>query len=205
MKIFDSLWRDLGFLGINQPKMFHQNPFNKRNLVSVVALVMFAVSAIGFLIFEAETFDQYSESFYVVATSICYTECCLALVWKRRQIFQLTTDFETIIEKRNKNIRLMYNFFYLLLKNYVMIISGLENPSTRAIYGKANEKANNLADWYYIVLMKITTPGCVVPSCVVTIFFYFTSDTKSEIYNLPFPVWYEYELNYDSFDKSNFF
>lgn len=67
-----------------------------------------------FMLFEAETFQQYCETFYPFITS-AVNMCGLAVTFlKRKKVFQLIRDFEDIIETR-KHILLVESKIKLLL------------------------------------------------------------------------------------------
>lgn len=72
----------------------------------------------------------------------------------------------------------------------MVIILGIEKPASKAIYEQANEKANKIMEMYYFAIIKVTPPSVILPSLILTIYHYFTMDDASDIYRLPFPIWY---------------
>lgn len=40
------------------------------------------------------------------------------------------------------------------------------------------------------VIMNITAPGFVLPKAILCVFVYFTTESKADAFELPFPMWY---------------
>lgn len=72
----------------------------------------------------------------------------------------------------------------------MVIILGIENPASKAIYEQANEKANKTSEMYCFAIVKVTPPSVILPRLILNIYHYFTMDDASNIYRLPFPMWY---------------
>lgn len=58
------------------------------------------ISLIQFLISEAQTFQDYSESVYPLSTILTDFFVVIIYVWKKEQIFKLVDDLENAIEER---------------------------------------------------------------------------------------------------------
>lgn len=41
----------------------------------------------------------------------------------------------------------------------MLIILGIENPTSKAIYEQANKKSNKIMEMYYFTLVKVTFPA----------------------------------------------
>lgn len=69
-----------------------------------------------------------------------------------------------------------------------LMISGLHNPISKQIYTEASKKVETLSEFVYFVMVKISVPGVMLPSCLITVSNYLMADLKAESFFLPFPV-----------------
>lgn len=69
-------------------------------LLGYGVLLSATVLVTGFLVFEAETFEEFSENFYEFATTITDTFYFISMHWVCKQFFELNDHFEKIIKKR---------------------------------------------------------------------------------------------------------
>lgn len=69
-------------------------------LLGYGVLLSATVLVTGFLVFEAETFEEFSEHFYEFATTITDTFYFISMHWVCKQFFELNDHFEKIIKKR---------------------------------------------------------------------------------------------------------
>lgn len=97
MKIFQSIISNLNSEGIAWPQ---KHPFNVKNITILVNLSLATILATLFLLLEAETFSDYGDSFYVIASTIVSSVIFAVIVWKTQEIFKLINSFETIIQER---------------------------------------------------------------------------------------------------------
>lgn len=61
---------------------------------------------------------------------------------------------------------------------------------SQKMYVKLNEHIEYGSEILYLIMVKISAPGCVVPHLLLTIVNYFIFDLDDESYVLPFPVMY---------------
>lgn len=100
MKIFQSTQNSLKLLGIYRPMAFQLNHLlNRKNFGFLIFFVIFFIATVLNLVFEAKTFNEYSESFMGVAVgmgSVCLFTVC---IWESVNIFQLIDDLENAIAR----------------------------------------------------------------------------------------------------------
>lgn len=68
----------------------------------------------------------------------------------------------------------------------------MRNPQSKHIYYEMSDRIEAVSDIVYFVLVKMTMPGVVLPSYLITIFNYFILDLKDESFFLPFSLEYVY-------------
>lgn len=58
------------------------------------------------------------------------------------------------------------------------------------MYRELNENIEKLSKIIHTSLVKLTIPGAILPFFLVSIFKYFTSETKEGVFRLPYPMMY---------------
>lgn len=100
MKYFDSIKKSFAKVDIYDHQAFNQRSFNPFNLtIFVILTVNIFLSAIS-LVLEAETFGDYSESFYVTATLTIVFVFDEEFTRNFYNINELIANFEKTIQKR---------------------------------------------------------------------------------------------------------
>lgn len=98
--------------GLSSHQSIQKCPFNKRNAVSLAILNIGAISSISFLLFQSNTFEDYTFSMYGT--------CCIAsgafnfniFILKVTKIFKFIDHFEKVIEKRESQVfNIWVNYF----------------------------------------------------------------------------------------------
>lgn len=82
------------------------NPLRLLNVLPCVCFVVGFIDIIVYMIIEANTFQEYLESFYVVIT--LFTNICgvLTLFQEGLNIFELISHFENTIDKRKVVVKI---------------------------------------------------------------------------------------------------
>lgn len=191
MKIFQTFIINLRTAGIYWPQKYQTHPFNGKNIAILFNLGLFIVLAMVFILLEAETFSEYADSFYLIATTIFCEVMFVVTIWKTPKFFQLINDFETLIQKRESNARLKNNFTY---NNFVsnkvkkmIAILGIDDLSVVSMYEEANKSANKWANMLQISLTNVTFPCVMLPNLILTLYNHFVGE--SDVYLLAFPMW----------------
>lgn len=104
MKIFQLIQKTFEASGIRRAQAHKKHPFNKKNSTIYLFLIQFTISVHLFLIFQAETFREYADSFFMCMSTIFVFVCFMVTLWKQKNIFDLIDDFEDIIERRRMKI-----------------------------------------------------------------------------------------------------
>lgn len=59
---------------------------------------------------------------------------------------------------------------------------------TRNIYNEVIKRTEKWTEWFNFFYVKLSLPGVVAPNLVITLFLYFTTDSGTDAFLLPFPV-----------------
>lgn len=65
-----------------------------------------------------------------------------------------------------------------------------QHPKSKQIFADANEKIENFTKFIFFVSIKMTFPGVMLPTFVISYLNYFTTDLGGEAFTLAFPIWY---------------
>lgn len=101
MRVFVVIRETLGRLGIHAPKAFEKfRNFNKRNVCGLVVYLSYNISTVVFLIYDAETMSEYSDSIYLFSVTFVLNAMYINLIVNTKEIFNLVERLENIIQKR---------------------------------------------------------------------------------------------------------
>lgn len=103
MKLFATVRVYFGIMGIRsssqQPRKYS---FNSVSLAILATLVYFSVATTAFILYDAESFKQFADSFYSTATAIATTLNFIAIICNSSIFFELIESFENAIETSKK-------------------------------------------------------------------------------------------------------
>lgn len=100
MKIYTSILKHFGTLGLTAPQPFQKHPFHLRNLLTLFAFGLTTLSYIIFALFGAETISEYAESFFVCSSMIFECTIFTILLSKTVKLFDIIQNIEGAIGKR---------------------------------------------------------------------------------------------------------
>lgn len=191
MKIFQSTQNALKMLGIYRAQTFHQsNRLNVKNLSVLMLFGLFFIATILYLIFDAKTFIEYSQSMYGFAVGLALLTLFITIIWKSPQIFQLIDNYENTIARRKYAIfdSQAHNMRCLIVMHFKSI--GMEKSApSKVMYEKMNEKIEKWTSAVNIVFVNVT-PYFLTLICVAAVLrTYRKRDLQRADFCLPFYFW----------------
>lgn len=96
MKLFEIVRRNFAILGISP----HKHPFNRNSLETFFICGLSCILCGVFLICNANTFREYTESIYMTTMQMVIASIFTIVVVKTSKLFQFVDDFEKYIENR---------------------------------------------------------------------------------------------------------
>lgn len=66
----------------------------------------------------------------------------------------------------------------------------MEDPKSKSIYIKLNEKIEKWTGFFYILIVYLTVPAIVMPQLITSFYFYTATDLGKESFSLAYPIWY---------------
>lgn len=184
MKIFQYVQKLYGVLGIHRSNSNKNNTWNRRKVLTYFMLVQFTGTSIIFFLFQAKTFKEYADSFYISATASLKVCTYTVSLWKMPKVFKLIDNFENFIQKRKFSFHFIETYRKKLIAKFQS--KGLESQVSKAYYEKINEKIEKAFKITQFAFIKISLPAIMLPNCILT--YYFVA-TKHDIFRLSFPVW----------------
>lgn len=188
MKLFQCVEQLHQALGIQPTPSSLNTSFNLKNVFALFCIVhLFATSTV-FLLFEAETVANMSDSFYVSISALSCICNLLISIWRVQQIIRLIEKFEQFIEKSGyikKQITLEIQF-----GGQIFSISESINPVSNTVYVKLNATIEFLTGILHFLVTRLSLIGICLPALLITLVNYFVSDLGEESFNLPFVVVY---------------
>lgn len=95
MKLFENNRKGGKFIGIEEGRTF-----TRRNVFVLLLYVLFFVTSTAFILFDANTFEDYSEAFFAWASVLFTGVGFLIYILQSKDIFRVIRHFEQIIENR---------------------------------------------------------------------------------------------------------
>lgn len=205
--------RNIRLLQANQKNLLiygigpHEKPFNKRNLLTLFSFSSCIFVSGAYFFFEAETFEQYTQSVYTTTALINVTLMFTIVVRNMRQFFDCVNQAEEIIDGSE-----LLNEVYAYLISIIHIqscstfpkkvnsklssflfqyIKGLVYPTSKAIYRKCNRFNEKTTKNIIFRSIYIAYPLVMIIMLVGIYCVYLTTDLGKDAFQLPFPVWYE--------------
>lgn len=96
MKLFQLIQKNFSVLGITS----NQTKYSRIKLVMTLIIYgLITTSSILFLVFEADTFDEFTNNIYI--TSGCVMMCIIFVImaFKQGKLFELIDSFDKFIDK----------------------------------------------------------------------------------------------------------
>ena len=98
MKLFQTIQKNLSFLGISSVQSIEKNPFNTKVLI---VYFNYAISMIFYFAYlnEPHDFQEYNEIIYRVSVSIVLTIHLTIIIFQMEKLFQLIVNAQQVIEE----------------------------------------------------------------------------------------------------------
>lgn len=93
------LYKTLG-IDIYQSQIWRSmRSINGRSLLFLISALQFYISTTAFLVFEAQTADEYGMTFYISITIVSVAINAITIAWQMDKIFILMRNYEEFIDK----------------------------------------------------------------------------------------------------------
>lgn len=66
----------------------------------------------------------------------------------------------------------------------------MKNLTSKAIYEKTNKRIESVTRTFTSIHLSLSVPFVMIPNLIISFFIYFTTNSGSEAFRMPFPVWW---------------
>lgn len=204
MKLFQTAQKNFALLGINPYDPSRKNQFNKNIFLYILLVVSCFTQTGAFLIFEANTFDEYTEGIYILSASILSPMAVASLAFQLKTLFKLIKRCENIFDSSkwemmdikvdsHRKFKLLAN---LTVNNFKYIIhlclntfSGMNVLASKELYEEVAQQAEQWSKWISIIAIKLTPLSGTILLLATSFFFYFVYDLGTDSFMLAVPMW----------------
>lgn len=187
LKLFECVRKNCKLIGIDFSDQ-NQSYFVYSKIILIYVPTIFAlISSFGFLIFKANSPQEYDMSYFMIISSCASIAYFSVIIWKVPTILEMINQFEENIEKSG------FIFIELLVTTTKKKINKIkflslesDDPVLKTNYQKLNATIELVSEIYYF-LLKMSIPGVIFPPLLVTIVNYGLGNSS---YGLPFPFLY---------------
>lgn len=138
-----------------------------------------------FLLFEANSSQEYLESIYFITSSVgIFISYTSALLLKDKLLVFIDTVDRTINKSKFDN-QLNFQINFSIFKMNL----GLESSIAKAMYEEANQRFEKYTKIGMFLLTNVLVPCALLPKVIVSFFLYFNTDLGENAFYLPLPLW----------------
>lgn len=99
LKIFQLTQRNFAMFGVDRTLLLQPYPFNTKICIGMLTAVYAVISNLLYLIFEAETFNEFAQYIFLDSSAIFMMLLQVICILNVKQLFQLIDSFENFINK----------------------------------------------------------------------------------------------------------
>lgn len=179
--------------GIDPHQSSSKHPFNTRNAIALTMSTICVTSNIIFLLHDAKTFEEYTNTIYVLSTAVLGKTNYSIALWKSAECFHVFDSFQNVI---NKSEWMNVNHFHFGIEFHFaskyrpsIRLLGLTKCVSRTIYAETNSMVEKWCQITHSFIVKITPIFLGAQFLTVGFFMYFTTDLGNDAFELQFPTW----------------
>lgn len=139
-------------------------------------------------IFELDVFDFGCSEKYLSLVLTWVKEDWPVWSWNKIKLFGCIDDIEKLIDTSE----LLSNEVVLMSERQTpanLYILGHKHPKSKKLFLKTNRQVERFSETLFTFMMKILLPCAMLPQCIVCFAIYFTTDSGSDSFQLPFTMW----------------
>lgn len=191
IKIFQKIQKNLYKIGIDSNSATQLNPFNAKNLMGLLSLGLGIIGSIMYIIIEAKTFIEFTESIFECTAFIQIILNLMIMIFYLSELFKAINNCECLANtsKSEKGQMLHYNPNPKKFNVFLFKIQALKYTASQLIFKETHQQVERLSGILFFVLVKMTIANLVLPPIMYSLFKYFTTDAGHDAFTLSFPMW----------------
>lgn len=129
IRIFQSTNKYLAILGISSNLLVQPHPFNRNISIGFLIMTSALICNFVYVIFEDETFWEFTQSIYFCSDSLVCTLSLSILVFRANKLYKFIVSLENAINASECEFRIKYTFAKILIekKNYPFSVNILSS------------------------------------------------------------------------------
>lgn len=189
MNIFQRIKERYAILGIRQSSQSSQKyQLNRRILFGFLVFGCNILSQILFIFRVANGFIEYVDCICATSATMIIFVCFATNVFNRVLLFEVINNIENLIDSSKTNSNFNGISFKKSTKNQKCIL-GCKFLKSKEIFLKTSRQVDRLCELVFLVIMKISAQGIILSKCIISFSVYFITDSGSDSFVLPFPMW----------------
>lgn len=106
VKFFTEVQKNFTIIGLKAQHSAQKYPFTTKNILAISMLCMGSILTTIFFLWEAETFQEQTDSGYITSTYVASVFIFTSIVWYMKELFDFIENFENAIQnsKSESNI-----------------------------------------------------------------------------------------------------
>lgn len=195
MKIFETVRKHYAILGISPSNQWSQNrPFDGKILLGFLLFGCNLASQTVYIYRVADDFKEYMMCICSISATFTMFVCFAAVFYRKAQLFECFGNMEKSIDAR----KTVWSHHYCARLNgqfqaqnilNILIYLDSKDAETKAIALKNIQRVERLSEITFTVVMKVIVQCMALPKCIVSFGVYFFTDSGSDSFQLPFPLW----------------
>lgn len=158
MNFFRAAQRMFALLEFSSWQSIQKHSFITKNVSALFVLVTSWISATAYFLFQANTFEEDTNSAYIACTLTFCNLHIFVLLFNMNHVFKFVDNFEKKIKKRERSTFLIKkdHFLSLFLSTYHL---GLANETSKVIYDETSCQFDKWSKIFSVALLNVTPPA----------------------------------------------
>lgn len=197
MKVFELVQSHYATLGITTSNQWTQRYALNTRVLSIYSLFGCALASHFIYICRiADGFMDYMVCLCSTSAGIISLVCFASIALRKLSLFECIDNAEKLLETRAFKLIQLGGEPGILKWNFSLkfnlFIAGCKYPQSKEFFSKANQQAERLTEFVFLVVVKISLQCFMLPRCIFSFGVYFFTDSGSDSFGLPVPLWYEF-------------
>lgn len=154
-----------------------------------------------YVYYEAKSVEEYMLCIFMILMTTGILMNHLITILKTKLLFNLIDDFQNLANESEWFFSEMWKFECKTIHTFL----GSSKSTSKSKLNDANELVEILSKIIYFLVVYVCVPVFVLPKAALCIFMYLTSDSGSDVLELPLPIWWNFSFsNWIFFSSFNF-
>lgn len=183
MKVLQVIQSYFRIFGIQPPNSNGAHRFNIRSFGALFIILLFLLSASSFLVRDAKTIREFTESIYLTTTALVNCAFFLLCFTNGPDFFRFVTNTEQAIS--NREFLSMQKEKSWINQSKCIFLATFSDEMSIQLHNKVNEQVNKWTQLVHTFMVKCSIPIGGFPIIIFSYYTYYTTDLGAESFLLP--------------------